>query len=122
VGTANDESELEEMKKMAEYLKETIEDELRPKLFTNEQLPEKIDKSRFAQVQKDLPMLVNLHNLREENRITIGFHDIYGKLFDVVGYGQVLKSNKVSNKVFRDIVMARLAKPVSKRASCDMLA
>ena len=44
VGTAKDDTELEHMKKMAEYLKETIEDELRPKLFTKEQLPEKIDK------------------------------------------------------------------------------
>ena len=122
VGTAKDDTELEHMKKMAEYLKETIEDELRPKLFTKEQLPEKIDKSRFAQMQKELPLLVNLHNLREENRIICGFHDIYGKLFDVVGYGQVLKSNSVSRKVFRDIVMARLAKPLSKRASCEMLA
>jgi transposase len=122
VGTAKDESELEEMKKVAQYLKETIEDELRPKLFTKEQLPEKIDKTRFAQAQKDLPMLVNLHNLREEKRIITGFHDIYGKLFDVVGYGQVLKSNNVSRKVFKDIVLARLAKPVSKRASCEMLA
>ena len=122
VGTAEDESALEHLKKIAEYLKETIEDELRPKLFTKEQLPEKTEKSRFAQMQKELPMLVNLHNLREEKRITTGFHDIYGKLFDVAGYGQVSKSNKVSAKVFKDIVMARLAKPVSKRASCEMLA
>ena len=55
---------------MAEYLKETIDEELRPKLFTKEQMPEKIDKSRFAQAQKDLPMLVNLHHLREDKRIT----------------------------------------------------
>ena len=122
VGTAKDDSELVEMKKLAEYLKETIEEELRPKLFTKEQMPEKIDKSRFAQTQKDLPMLVNLHHLREEKRITTGFHDIYGKLFDVVGYGGILKSNKVSRGVFKDIVMARLSKPVSKRASCKMLA
>jgi transposase len=60
--------------------------------------------------------------LREEKRITTGFHDIYGKLFDDVGFGKVLKSSKVSNSLFKDVVMARLAKPVSKRASCELLA
>jgi transposase len=122
VGTAKDDRELEHIKKMAEYMKETIEDELRPKLFTKEQLPEKIKKSLLTQTQKELQTLVNLHNLREEKRITTGFHDIYGKLFDDIGYGNVLKSSKVSAKVFKDIVMARLSKPVSKRASCELLA
>ena len=121
VGTAKDEAELEDIKKIAEYLKDTIEDELHPKLFTKEQLPEKLEKSRLAQVEKDLPMLVNLQNQREEKRITTGFHDIYGKLFDDVGYGSVLKSSKVSRKIFKDVVMARLARPVSKRASCELL-
>ena len=122
VGTAKNDKELEEIKKMAEYLKETIDDELRPKLFTKEQLSEKIEKSRLAQTQKELQTLVNLHNLREEKRITTGFHDVYGKLFDDIGYGKLLKSSKVSAKIFKDIVMARLSKPVSKRASCELLA
>jgi len=122
VGTAKDGAELEEIKKIAEHLKETIEDELRPRLFSREQLPEKLEKSRLSQVEHDLPMLVNLQNLREEKRITTGFHDIYGKLFDDVGFGGVLKSSHVSRKIFKDVVMARLAKPVSKRASCELLA
>jgi transposase len=120
-GTAKNDEELEDLKKIAEYMKEAIEDELNPKLFTKEQLPEKVSKSRLAQVEAELPMLVNLHNLREEARIITGFHEVYGTLFDVVGYGNVLKSSKVSNQIFKDIVLARLAKPVSKRASCEML-
>ena len=68
-----------------------------------------------------MPTLVNLHNMREEKRVTTGFHDIYGNLFDQVGYNKILKSSKVSSKIFKDIVMARLAKPVSKGASCELL-
>jgi transposase len=41
-------------------------------------------------------------------------------LFDQIGYGNIL-SGKVSNRIFKDIVMARLYKPVSKRSSCEML-
>ena len=122
VGTAKDDAELEDIKLLAEHLKETLEDELHPRLFSQEQLPEKLEKSRLAQVENNLPMLVNLQNLREEKRITTGFHDIYGKLFDAVGFGGVLKSSNVSRKIFRDVVMARLAHPVSKRASCELLA
>jgi transposase len=121
VGTAKDDPELEAIKKIAEHLKETIEDELRPQLFTKEQLPEKIKPNRLEQVEKELPALVNIHHLREEKRITTGFHDIYGRLFDEVGYGTVLKSSKVSAKIFKDVVMARLSKPVSKLASREML-
>jgi transposase len=122
VGTANNDEELENIKKLADYLRETIEDELRSKLFTKEDFPGKIEKSRLAQVETELPMLVNLYHLREEKRITTGFHEIYGTLFNSVGYDQVLKSCKVSSKIFKDTVMARLAKPVSKRASCELLA
>ena len=122
-GTAKNDAELEYLKQVAEYLKETIEEELNPKLFTKEQLPERVaKKSRLDQVEAELPMLVNLHHLREQNRIITGFHEVYGKLFDRVGYGYILKSSKVSNRIFKDIVLARLAKPVSKRSSCEMLA
>jgi transposase len=41
-------------------------------------------------------------------------------LFDQIGYGTIL-SGKISNTIFKDIVMARLSKPVSKRSSCEML-
>jgi transposase len=122
VGTAKNDDELKQFKEVAEYLKETIEDQLNPKLFSKEQLPEKVEKSRKTQLLEELPMLVNVSNLREEKRITKGFHEIYGTLFDTAGYGKVLKSSNVSNKVFKDTVIARLAKPLSKRASCELLA
>jgi len=122
VGTAKNEDELEQIRKVADYIKDTIEEELRPSLFSKEQLPEKIEKSRLEQTKEDLPTLVNLQNLREEKRVTTGFHEVYGRLFDEIGFCNVFKSKNVSGKIFKDIVMARLAKPVSKRASCELLA
>jgi transposase len=119
VGTAHNEEELSQFMTMAERLKETLDNELRPKLF---ELPEKIAENRLEQVQMEMPTVVNLSHLREEKRVTKGFHDVYGKLFDQVGYDNILKSKKSSAEIFKDIVMARLAKPVSKRASCEMLA
>ena len=120
IGTSRNEEELVHLTKMAEYMKETIEDPLRPKLFSKEQLPEKKEKSSVKYTPLKIPLIVNLHNLREEKRITTGFHDIYGCLFDEVGFGKVL-SGKKSSQIFKDIVMARLSKPVSKRSSCELL-
>ena len=123
VGTAHNAEELDQIKNMAEYIKDTIEAELRPQLFSREELDKTmVKKSRLEAVKAELPTLVNLHRLREEKRITTGFHEVYGKLFDQVGYGRVLKSSPVSHQIFKDVVMARLAKPVSKRASCELLA
>ena len=121
VGTAKSDEELEHIRKLAEYLKETIEDELYPKLFSKEELPraEKV-KNRLEERQLQLPNLVNISNLREEKRITTGFHEIYGSLFDRAGYGRVIKGKK-SAQIFRDVVMARLSKPVSKRSTCELL-
>ena len=66
-------------------MKERIEDELYPNLFSKEEYPGKTVKSRREEFQREIPMLVNLRNLRKEKRITTGFHEIYGNLFDRVG-------------------------------------
>ena len=42
VGTAHNEEKHEKIRKMAEYLKETIEAELHPKLFSKEELDNSI--------------------------------------------------------------------------------
>ncbi|MBU1784191.1 MAG: hypothetical protein KKG95_02470, partial [Candidatus Omnitrophica bacterium] len=35
---------------------------------------------------------VNLKNLKEEQRVVSGIHDIYGSLFDELGYKNVIKN------------------------------
>ena len=121
VGTAKNDEELEHVRKLAEYLKETIEDELCPKLFSKEELlPVEKVKSRLEERQLQIPTLVNIRNLREEKRITTGFHEVYGSLFDSVGYGKVIAGKK-SAQIFKDVVMARLYKPASKRSTRELL-
>jgi transposase len=122
VGTAKNEEELAHIKNIAEYMKATIEEELRPpKLFSKEQLPEKVVKSRKEQVEAEIPTLVNIRNIRAGDQIIKGIHEVYGRLFDSVGYGNILRKRKISNMIFKDIVMARLSEPVSKSSSVDLL-
>ncbi|MCL2040662.1 MAG: hypothetical protein FWG84_01310 [Bacteroidales bacterium] len=60
-------------------------------MIYNTTLPKKVSKiSRLDHVEAELPMLVNLHHLREERRITTGFHEAYGKLFDLDASLQIL--------------------------------
>lgn len=64
------------------------------------------------------------NNLEELQRYILGIHDVYGYIYDHLGF-----SNPFSNparhihtaKILREIVLARIAHPASKRASVVML-
>jgi len=112
--------EVERFKEVAEYIKAEMEHEREPKLFPTKTLAEMVISSR-KNGGDDRPLPVNLSKLREEHRIVTGIHDIYGALYDAVGFSQLFKTCPVSKNVMKDIVMARLAKPCSKRSSCELL-
>lgn len=120
VGSASTEQELENLTNLAQYLVVRMEVEESPQLnlFTAEQLLKIIIESR--QKKRQPQQLVDINNLREEKRITIGIHEVFGKIYKEIGYEKTFKNPKrqvsVSKKLF-NIVMARLANPSSKRAS-----
>jgi transposase len=114
-------SEVERFKEMAEYIKAEMEHERLPKLFPSKTLAEMVISSRQASLAEDKPLPVNLSKLREESRIVSGIHDIYGSLYDKIGFSRIFKSCPVSKSILKDIAMARLAKPCSKRSSCELL-
>ena len=127
VGVAQDERELEELKILATSMKERLEIENCLPLFTPEKLDKEIDraKKRIAEGRySEEDYMVNVKNLIEEDRVITGIHDIYGKLFDELNLGSIFAypaRNKSSIEHFKNIVMARIAKPDSKRASVNML-
>ena len=67
---------------------------------------------------------VDLSQLVERQRICTGIHEVYGALYEELGLDRLLPPTRyrASNDLLRQIVMARLAKPLSKRASVGMLA
>jgi len=127
VGAALDEKELEQLKLLAQSIKEKMEAENKGLLFSPEELAKvTITKDKLAQSQEyaEADYIVNVKNLKEEDRIVSGIHDVYGKLFDELGYDNVLRNparNVNSAQILKDIVMARIANPVSKMASVSML-
>jgi len=127
VGVAKDDKELEELKILAESIKRKLELENCLPLFTPEELEKeidrakkKIDESKYSEED----YIVNVKNLIEEDRVITGIHDIYGKLFDELNLKSIFaypSRNKKSIEHFKNIVLARIAKPDSKRASVNML-
>lgn len=56
----------------------------------------------------------------KEKVIATGIHDIYGTIFDEIGFNNLLK-NKAYGDILRNVVMARTANPDSKKATSEQL-
>lgn len=125
VGIAMDDEELEKLKLLAESIKIKLEADNQQLLFPPEELAKmKKDSERLKEEITDEDYKVDIRNLTEEKRVINGIQDVYGTLFDELGFNRVIKNparNKSSVEIFKDIVLARIANPLSKKASVDML-
>jgi len=62
--------------------------------------------------------------LEEQKRVIIGIHDIYGYVFDKLKFSADFQNNSWTDKqinIIKNLVLARIAKPCSKRASVKLL-
>ncbi len=123
VGIAFDDTELEQLKALAESIKTKLEDDGQQALFSPEKLSH-LKNQKKPSKEKKSDYEVNLKNVVEEQRVVAGIHAVYGSLFDQLGYGKVIANparHKSSVNLYRDIVLARIVNPQSKMASVDML-
>ena len=68
--------------------------------------------------------VITANNLEELQRYTLGIHDVYGNVYDQLGFSNPFTypaRRAYAAKILREIVLARIACPVSKRASVAML-
>ncbi|MBE3138240.1 MAG: IS1634 family transposase [Actinobacteria bacterium] len=117
IGVAKDDTELEKLKILAESIRLKLEARGQQYLFKPEEVT---SLKRPDTTYESSDYNVNLANLVEEQRLVAGIHEAYGKLFDDLGYVKVISSpsrNKMMAEVFKNIVLARIANPASKRAS-----
>lgn len=122
IGYAVDEDELSKLKILAESIKIKLEAGSQQLLFSPEALAG--FRSKSADKEPDAEYKVNLKELIEEDRTISGIHDVYGALFNQLGYSAVFKNparQKAMVDAYKHIVMARIANPQSKMASVDML-
>ena len=128
VGIAHDEKELEDLKRLGKVLISQINDEREgPYLFPLEEreMEAEIDTPLAPSLNKDRSeekhesLIVDLHDLSEQKRIVEGFHNVFGNLFNSFGFNNVLGKKK--SEVLKELVLARIAHPASKRASQEVL-
>jgi hypothetical protein len=123
IGIAMNEDELSRLMELALYIKTKLEVERTPSLFSVEELVNLAQMARKSE-RSNKQLLVDLKDLREEQRSIIGIHDVYGGLYDALGFGNLFAEparNRSAAQLLKHIVMARIANPVSKRASVEML-
>lgn len=121
VGTVSTGPDIVRFKQMAEYIKADLEKEQKSLLFPSETLAHMVIESRKLSVDDVRPLPVNLKSLREEHRIVSGIHEIYGSLYDTIGFGALMKGCPASSGIMKEIVMGRLARPCSKKATVELL-
>ena len=121
VGVAMNDEELVKMKELAEFIKANLEEEAAPALFRPDELARMaIDGRKTADLSPNQPLTVDMKLLREESRVVVGIHEIYGKMFDELGFDRVVgdPARRVqAAKTIKHLVMARIANPSSKRKS-----
>lgn len=72
-----------------------------------------LDRHKKVKVQKRMRHKVTVTNLKEISRINAGIEDIFGKLYQEIGFHELL--SKTHQETLRQIIFARLYEPCSKR-------
>lgn len=127
LGIAANDDELELLKRLGKRQIAEMEILGDPSVFSPEERQRQLQAAlaHAEQTQDDdHPLLVNLRDLREEARVVRGIHEVYGSMYDALGLPSVLSGRRyrTSARILKEIVMARLAQPLSKRASVRYLA
>ena len=119
VGTAHDDNELAIFEAMARSIMNELETEAKGQqtLFNLKEYTELVDLSRQAE-ENPIPDHVKLNRCREEGRAMVGVRDLFGTLYHRLGWDHVVGSSRPgSNRMIREMVMARITQPRSKRAT-----
>ncbi len=132
VGSALNEIEIIKLKEVAEYILATIQTEKQPSFFPPEELAEMAiasrrkqrDEAKKEEEKKEEEEKIILKNIREDQRLILGIHEICGDIYNEIGFDSVLGNPKrkvTDSKVLKNLVMARIANPSSKRESVRVL-
>ncbi len=121
VGIAYNDLEEQKMKDLGEYIVANEISKSQSLLYSPETLAELAIESRKLSAKKELK--VDLLKLKEEQRVVLGVHEVLGEVYKTLGFNELLGARrKSSEKNLYHVTMARLANPVSKRATVRDLA
>lgn len=122
VGTATDERELDQLKRLAEYAKAKIEEERQPQLFPAEEVAKLSLIYKEKALSKSDP--VHVEDLYEQSRHIMGIHDVYGQVWKELNFDYILTNparHRADCDYLKHMTMARIAIPSSKRKAVELL-
>lgn len=123
MGSAPEGPLLDALLQLARLTKHRLLEEQQPSLFPMAYFATRVQQARHG-TQQDRPLPIpDARKLEEEKRLTMGIHEVFGRLYDQLGFQQVFGAcRKMAARLFRQAVLMRLAAPGhSKRACCDKL-
>ena len=126
IGSASDEVEITKLVELGEFIKAELEAEKQPNFFSSDTLAEiATDSKKQVQTTEQDYKIDDIRKLQQESRAILGIHEVYGKIYDNLGFNKILynPARQVhAQDIIRNIVLARIANPQSKRESVNFLA
>lgn len=131
VGIANDEDEEQKLKDygqhlIAKFTAKRINDAKQTSLLpvSATEMLEHVKNKKGRKPRKRLedilpPSKVKLDEVKEQERIVEGIHEVGNAVYDMLGYNTILQ--KRDDNILRDLVLTRLANPASKYRSHRIL-
>ena len=123
VGVAHNDGEIEVIKRSTRQLMEQLRADQTPRmeLFSR---TEYVDLQKLVRkVPRPEKLDVDPGDCREETRLSLGLRVVMGTVYDQLGWISLPGARRKSaNRIVRELVMARLSQPESKRATVEALA
>ena len=121
VGVGQDEDELSRLQELGAFIKAKLENENQLSFFPPEEVFKQVIESKLRHCNK--PLKVDIKKLREDQRVIVGIHEVYGTMYKELGLDRILPVSRYhsSHWVLFHTVMARIANPQSKRESSRFL-
>ena len=118
MGVAKSKTELEPLRQLCEFILAEIQQTHSPQqeLFSVKEYARLLTHARQAKQAEKLG--VDVGECREQARLTVGVRQAYGQLWETLGLTRVLGARRQSsNQILRELVLARIAQPRSKRGT-----
>lgn len=77
-----------------------------------------LEQHKKSKIIKRMRQKVTITNLKEESRINTGIADIFGKLYNEIGFSDLL--SKTHQQTLKQIIFSRILEPSSKRRLSDI--
>nr|WP_250312129.1 hypothetical protein [Rickettsia endosymbiont of Oedothorax gibbosus] len=95
-----------------------------PNLIPDKNIVSMAMSARQRYEKEQIQPIDDISNLRSQGSTIIGIHEVYGKIYDQLGFNRILPNpaREVSSiNIIRNVVLARIANPTSKRETVNLL-